>query len=173
MKPTTSPPRVLVCTTSTLTTCSTLSTRIPPLLLSTPTYPMATLPASLARSQLRGASRRSRSVQPSGAARLPSNPLSTPRSRPLRVTLQILTPMLTLTPRLPRVTPLGSEHILRLDTPPSLLTTRRSTATTMHPSHTIAAALNPVPLPTFILTRKHYPILAWCFWRLTFFPASE
>ena len=156
MRPTTSPPRVLVYTTSTLTTSSTWSMRIPPFPPSMPTCPMATLPASLARSQLPGASRRSRSVRPSGAAHRPSNrPSTLPFLKP-RVTRPAHSRMLMLIPRLPHVTQLGLEHTLRLATPPSPRTTQRSAVAATQASHTIAAAPMLVLTPTSTLTRKYY-----------------
>ena len=172
MRPTTSPPRVLACTTSTLTTSSMSLMRIPPFPPSTPTCPMATLPASLARSQLPGASRRSRSVHPSAVARLPNNRPSTLRSLKLRVTQPAHSPTLILTPRPPVVMLPGSERTLRLATPLSLRTSRRSAVAATQASHTIAAAPMPVLMPTSTPARKHYHSLVLRFWRLILFLAT-
>jgi len=142
--------------TSMQTTCSTSSTRIPRLPPSTPTCPMATLLASLARSQLRGASRRSRSVQPSGAARLPSNHPSTLQFLKPRIMQPLRSPTRIPILRLLRVTQLGLEHILHLATPPSPRTTQRSVVAATQALHTIAAAPIPVLTPTSTPARKHY-----------------
>jgi len=158
MRPITSPRRVLACTTSMLTTSSTSSMRILPFPPSTLTFPMATLPASLARSQLRGASRRSRSVHPSGAARLPSNPPSTLQSLRLRVTWPTHSPTSILTHFRPLVLSPGSEHTLRLVTPPSLCTSRKLTAVATQASPMIAAAPILMVMPMSTLTRKHHHI---------------
>jgi len=169
MRPTTSPPRVLACTTSTLTTSSTSSMRIPPFPPSMPTYLMVTLPASLARSQSPGASRRSRSVHPSAVARLPSNRPSTLQFLKPRVTRPTHSPTLILTLRRPVVTSPGSERTLRLATPPSLRTSRRSAVAATQASLTIAAAPIPVLTPTSTPARKHYHSLVLRFWRLILF----